>query len=180
MLRAAGRGFREHGFSGIGVDGLAGEAGVTSGAFYTHFGSKSAAFDEALLDGLNEVISAVPGFQEEHGQEWVRAFAEYYLGREHRKDVGGGCAMAALTSEVVKMEPDVQGAYENRMKKIAALMAGGLAGGSEFDRLARAWSILGTLIGGVNIARAVKTARTADEIAESIIESAISTAGETR
>ena len=34
ILDAAGRGFRRLGFGGIGVDGLAKEAGVTSGAFY--------------------------------------------------------------------------------------------------------------------------------------------------
>ena len=43
ILDAAGRGFRRLGFGGIGVDGLAKEAGVTSGAFYGHFPSKAEA-----------------------------------------------------------------------------------------------------------------------------------------
>jgi len=44
MLEAAGRGFRSHGYSGIGVDGLAKAADVTSGAFYSHFGSSTYIF----------------------------------------------------------------------------------------------------------------------------------------
>ncbi|WP_282288716.1 TetR family transcriptional regulator [Pseudomonas sp. PS02302] len=47
ILDAVGRGFRKHGYGGIGVDGLAKEAGVTSGAVYTHFPSKAAAFKQA-------------------------------------------------------------------------------------------------------------------------------------
>ena len=48
LIEAAGRGFRTGGFGGIGVDGLAKEAGLTSGAFYAHFGSKTEAFRFAL------------------------------------------------------------------------------------------------------------------------------------
>jgi AcrR family transcriptional regulator len=52
MVAAAGRGFRRQGFGGIGVDGLAKEAEVTSGAFYGHFSSKGEAFKAALVAGL--------------------------------------------------------------------------------------------------------------------------------
>ena len=53
MLEAVGCGFRDRGYAGIGVDGLAKTAGVTSGAFYAHFGSKGEAFDVALAAGLD-------------------------------------------------------------------------------------------------------------------------------
>ena len=51
IVDAAGRGFRRGGYGGIGVDGLAKEAGMTSGAFYVHFDSKKAAFRESMLQG---------------------------------------------------------------------------------------------------------------------------------
>ena len=60
IIDAAGRGFRKHGYAGIGVDGLAKSAGVTSGAFYAHLGSKNGAFEVALEAGLDEVIEGVP------------------------------------------------------------------------------------------------------------------------
>ena len=179
MLEAAGRGFRENGFAGIGVDGLAKGADVTSGAFYTHFGSKAAAFDAVLVAGLDEVIAAVPEYQRQHGQDWLKQFAEYYLGREHLENVGGGCAMAALTTDTSRAAENVRGHYEQKMVEIAALIASGLGDTPGTDRLSRAWAVLGTLIGGVNVARTMRSDGLTSEIARAVIASVIATAGPT-
>lgn len=180
ILVAAGQGFRSHGYAGIGVDGLAKSAGVTSGAFYSHFGSKGAAFDVALAAGLDEVIESIPTYQKEHGVNWVKAFAEYYLGKRHRGDLACGCAMATLTPEVVRSGPKVHAAFEKKMTKIADLVSRGLGGNSDEDRRARAWAMLGVLIGGINVARAMKGAKVADEVANAIVAAAVKAAGRTR
>ena len=180
VIEAAGRGFRKHGYAGIGVDGLAKAAGVTSGAFYAHFGSKNGAFDVALAAGLDEVIVGVPEFQTKHGTDWVKAFVEYYLGKPHRNDLECGCAMATLTPEVVRSGTEVHAAFEKKMSKIAALVAQGLAGDSDEERRARAWSMLGILIGGINIARAMKSTKASEEVADAIKAAAIKAAGSTR
>lgn len=177
MLAAASRRFRRHGYSGIGVDGLAKAAGVTSGAFYSHFGSKGAAFEEALGVGLDEVIDGVPWFQREHGADWVGAFAGYYLGLAHRRDLDCGCAMAALTPDVIRGDEAVHQAYEAKMVVIAGLVAEGLAGGSEKDRLARAWAMLSVLIGGVSVARGMNSPGAANEVAASVKAAAALVAG---
>ncbi|MEN8180177.1 MAG: TetR/AcrR family transcriptional regulator [Pseudomonadota bacterium] len=180
MLEAAGRGFREHGYAGIGVDGLVRAAGVTSGAFYSHFGSKDGAFEAVLAAGLDEVIEGVPKFQSEHGTDWVKAFAEYYLGKPHRSDLACGCAMATLTPEVVRSDAEVHAAFEKKMTMIADLVARGLAGSSDEDRRARAWSLLGVLIGGLNVTRAMKSTKASEEVAEAIKTAAIKAVGRTR
>ncbi len=180
VIAAAGRGFRSHGYAGIGVDGLAKAAGVTSGAFYSHFGSKDAAFDVALAAGLDEVIESIPTYQKEHGTDWVKAFAEYYLGKRHRGDLECGCAMATLTPEVVRANPKVHAVFEKKMTQIADLVSRGLAGSSDEDRRARAWAMLGVLIGGINVARAMEGAKVANEVANATIAAAIKAAGRTR
>jgi len=180
ILDAAGRGFRKHGYAGIGVDGLAKAAGVTSGAFYSHFGSKDGAFEVALTTGLDEVIKGIPQFQQEHGTNWVRAFAEYYLGKQHRHNLDCGCAMAALTPEVVRFGTKVHTTFEKKMNKIADLISNGLAGDSKDERRTRAWSMLGVLIGGINVARAMKSTKAAEEVAEAIKTAAIKSAGSTK
>lgn len=180
MLEAAGRGFRKHGYAGIGVDGLAKAAGVTSGAFYSHFGSKDGAFEVALTAGLDEVIEGIPKFQTEHGANWVKAFAEYYLGKPHQNDLDCGCAMATLTPEVVRFGAKVHATFEKKMCHIADLIENGLAGDSGVDTHARAWSMLSVLIGGINIARAMKSTKISEEVAEAIKTSAIKAAGRTR
>lgn len=178
MVEAASRSFRSYGYSGIGVDGLAKAAGVTSGAFYTHFGSKNAAFGVALEFGLDEVIDAVPKFQSENGTEWVNAFADYYMGKAHRDDLAGGCAMTALSPEVIRSDRGVHKTYEKKMTRITELIASGLAGESSVDRKARAWALLCTLIGGLTVARAVSGTAVADEIAAAVKIAAITAAGQ--
>ncbi len=180
VLSAASRGFRSHGFAGIGVDGIAKAAGVTSGAFYAHFGSKDGAFGAALDVGLDEVIESIPKFQREAGAKWVQAFADYYLDRAHRDDLARGCAMAALSPEVVRAEPKVHAAYEAKMTKIADLIANGLADGSADKRRARAWAMLGVLIGGLTVARAVASTDLAEEISRAVREAAVKSAGKAR
>jgi len=180
ISEAAGRGFRRHGYAGIGVDGLAKAAGVTSGAFYAHFASKAGAFELALIAGLDEVIEGVPKFQREHGADWVKAFAAYYLGKAHRRDLECGCAMASLTPEVIRFGAEMHALYEKKMTRIADLVAGGLASGSNKNRRERAWAMLGVLIGGLNVARAMKHKKTSEEVAEAIKAAAIEAAGRTQ
>ncbi len=179
MIEAAGRSFRRFGFAGIGVDGIAKSAGVTSGAFYAHLGSKDAAFHMAVAAGLDEVITSVPEFQKVYGADWVMAFADYYLGHAHREDLASGCAMTTLTPEVVRADEDQQASYEEKMTIIVNLVVAGLAGGSEEDRRARAWAMLSILIGGLNVARAMNGAPVTDEIAQAVMKAAVQVAGPT-
>lgn len=180
MVNAAGRSFRQHGYFGIGVDGLAKAAGVTSGAFYSHFDSKDDAFDAALVEGLDEVISAIPNFQKEHGANWVREFCDYYLSKAHRKDLACGCAMASLTTEVVRSGPTVRTVFEKKMNQIVSLMMRGLSGRTDDELRNRVWAMLGILIGGINVARAMKSQKMSNEVATAITDAAIKAAGRTK
>ncbi len=178
MLDAASQGFRSQGYAGTGIDGIAKAAGVTSGAFYAHLGSKDKAFSAVLDAGLDEVIEAIPKIQNESGSEWVKAFADYYVGRAHRENLACGCAMTTLSPEVVRAAPELHAAYESKMKIITNLIANGLKGGNRDEQLARAWSFLGILIGGLTMARAVKTGKSAEKIAASIRDAATKVAGD--
>jgi len=177
IINAASQGFRSHGYAGIGVDAIAKEAGVTSGAFYAHLGSKDGAFEAALSVGLDEVIAAIPEFQLQHGKQWIVAFSDYYLGQAHRDNLSCGCAMTTLSPEVVRTKPEFHAIYEEKMIDIVELMAKGLDGVSHEECLSRGWAVLGVLIGGLTMVRAVGSIKTADLIAISIKKSAINIAG---
>lgn len=181
ILGAAGRNFRRYGYAGTGVDGIAEAAGVTSGALYAHFGSKDLAFMAALERGLEEVIDAIPVFQRDHGDQWVVAFADYYLGADHRQDLDCGCAMTTLSPEVVRRDRSLHAVYEEKMTAIVALIARGLCPQEEEqegDRERRAWCLLSTLIGGLTVSRAVADPDLAELIAASVHRAAIAAAGE--
>ncbi|MFT5563179.1 MAG: TetR/AcrR family transcriptional repressor of nem operon, partial [Litorivivens sp.] len=156
------------------------KAGVTSGALYAHLGSKDGAFEAALSAGLDEVIASIPEFQLQHGKQWIKAFSDYYLGQAHRDNLSCGCAMTTLSPEVVRTKPELHAIYEKKMIEIVELMAEGLIGKSDEERLARAWAVLGTLIGGLTLARAVASKKTADQIAMSIAAAAVKAAGKTK
>ncbi len=177
IINAASQGFRSKGYAGIGVDGIAKEAGVTSGAFYAHLGSKDGAFEAALTAGLDEVIVAVPEFQLQNSQDWIKAFSEYYLGQDHRDNLSCGCAMTTLSPEVVRTKPEFHAIYEEKMLTIVKLMAKGFEGSSHEECISRAWVVLGILIGGLTMARAVNSVETANQVANSITKAAISAAG---
>ncbi len=181
ILDAAGRNFRRHGYAGVGVDGIAQAAGVTSGALYAHFGSKDWVFVAALEQGLDEVIDAIPVFQRDHGDQWVVAFADYYLGAAHRADLECGCAMTTLSPEVVRRESSLHELYETKMRTIVSLIAQGLCASTDKDegddREDRAWALLATLIGGLTVARAVAAPDLAASIAEANKRAALDVAG---
>src|SRR3954465_10555860 len=93
ILTAVGRGFRRRGYDGIGVDGLAKEAGVTSGAFYGHFASKGEAFDAAARAGLIQLRQAIEDFRAREGDAWLGRFVEFYLSSKRTCELGDSCAL---------------------------------------------------------------------------------------
>jgi AcrR family transcriptional regulator len=168
LVAAAGRGFRRKGFAGIGVDGLAKEAAVTSGAFYGHFPSKEAAFEAAVDAGVGDLLSGVLQFREKHGAEWLPRFVEFYMSYKVTCEPGDACTMQALTPDVTRASPAVKAVFETRMIEVAQAVADGLAGGTPKDRLARAWTILSLLTGGVTLARAMASTEHTQAVAATI------------
>ncbi len=164
-----GRGFRRQGY-GVGVNGLAKEAGVTSGALYGHFRSKAEAFREALALGLDGLRAGVEAYRATHGARWGEAFAAFYLSAAHRRDVAGGCALPSLSAEVGRADEAARGTYEAAMLRVAGTIADGLPSGSEEQRRRAAWEMLALLAGGTIIARGVLDEAVAEEIASAIRE----------
>jgi AcrR family transcriptional regulator len=176
MIAAAGRGFRRRGFGGIGVDGLAKEADVTSGAFYGHFASKEAAFKEAVVKGMEELRAGVMSFRETRGPKWLEGFVDFYLGYKRTCDLADSCALQSLSPEVGRSDPETRAAYEAGMLKVVEAVADGLEGGSLADRKKRAWALLSLLSGGVTLARAVEDEQISSKIAGSIRSAALKAA----
>src|SRR3954469_23708967 len=139
ILAAVGRGFRKSGYGGIGVDGLAREAAVTSGALYGHFPSKDAAFKEAVVSGIDELRVAIEALRAEHGAEWVGVFVDFYLGHKRLCDLGESCALQSLTPEVQRADRKTRTAFEGSMSLVAHAVADGLSGSNADRRLERAW-----------------------------------------
>ncbi len=176
ILEAAGRSFRKGGYSGVGVDGLAKEAGVTSGAFYGHFDSKIAAFSATITAGMEQLKSAIEHLQQEHGDKWWPEFAKFYMGQKRTCDLAESCALQSLTSEVGRSNEAIKLLFETELTKIVEL-ASGMPQANEQNKntIARTWASLAMLIGGVTLARAVTDEKLSKEIGTAIQNAVIST-----
>src|SRR5438105_11061448 len=150
ILNAAGRGFRRLGFGGVGVDGLAKEAGVTSGAFYGHFPSKADAFRAAAVTGLVELREGVEHLRATGGEAWLEKFVDFYLSVRRTCDLGESCALQSLTPEVARADSETKAAYEAELVRVVDAVAEGLIG-TPAERRHSAWAILAMLSGGVTL-----------------------------
>lgn len=168
IVDAAKRSFKKNGFSGIGVDGLAKEAGVTSGAFYGHFNSKEAAFKEAITSGIDELNSAIMQLQQEHGENWWVEFATLYMGQKRTCDLAESCALQSLTPEIGRSNVAIRGLFESELLKVFKLANGEQMVKSSESNIDVTWSRLAMLIGGVTLARAVKDESLSNEIATAV------------
>ena len=165
ILDAAGRGFRKGGFGGIGVDGLAKEAGVTSGAFYAHFNSKASAFRESVAQGMSDLKEGVLHFQTTYGANWWTEFVRFYLGTKRKCELSESCALQSLASEVARSDAASRAAFEAELLDVATVIASGPAAANAPSDVEAAIAALATLAGTVTLARAVDDPSMADRFA---------------
>jgi TetR/AcrR family transcriptional regulator, transcriptional repressor for nem operon len=157
ILQEASRLFREKGFESVTVGEVMKAAGLTHGAFYAHFGSKQALEEAAVAYG--QALSASRVRSRGATERGRREYAERYLSPRHRDHPGEGCTMATLGQEIARSTPEVKDAFEQGLEEILS------AGGAE-----RREAIFQTaaLIGGVVLARAVKSKQLSDEILKAV------------
>lgn len=161
LVAAAGRGFRKGGFGGIGVDALAKEAGLTSGAFYAHLGSKAGAFRIAVDDGLTYLLNGIQDFQMQYGEDWRDRFVDFYLGDRMATDLDEACALPTLTADVVRADDETRQSYTKGVTEIVDRIANGPGQPLSRDQ---AWTFLAILTGAAGTARALQDTKLREEI----------------
>jgi AcrR family transcriptional regulator len=173
LLRAGTRSLKTSGFNGVGVDGLAAAAGVTSGAFYSNFGSKAAMLEAVIDAGLGEpFLTETESATRAEGRARLIALLQEYISTDHSLDAAEGCVMPALSADVARAEPPVKDAYQRKMTALADRIAE-LLDGERSDRQRRAWSIVALMVGSIVISRGMPER---SESRSAPLDSALSTA----
>jgi len=167
LVQAASRLFRERGVEGVGVAEICREAGLTHGALYAQFPSKEALAAEALADGLARVnaLMTAPrdGYEPSLGE-----YLDFYLSRQHRDNLGAGCAMAASASEIARHGEEVSARFVEGFDVLVGAVERALVtteGATE--RRQRAQALVAAMVGGVAAARA--TARADPTLSDEIL-----------
>ena len=153
LIEAAGRLFRERGIDGVGVAEIGKAAGLTHGALYAQFESKQDLAAEAVHESLRAGNARI--FKRGAGRaEPLSGYFDYYLSARHRDDVSGGCAVAALASDIGRQDAAVGASFVGGFAKGVSTIAAGLLHVAPDQREARAAAILSLLSGAVAASRA--------------------------
>ena len=179
IVDSARRLFNRNGFENVSIDAIMAHAGLTRGAFYNYFGSKSDLYAEVLGCFFTDpnwknrwkgvkVDLASP----DAGPQIIRA----YLSRQHLEDVENSCPMVALPSDVARGDARVKAAFENVFKAMVDILGREVKRGPQPSEPI-ALAIASLCIGGMVVARSVNDRRFADRLREAAAHAALSLGG---
>ncbi|KRQ16389.1 TetR/AcrR family transcriptional regulator [Bradyrhizobium manausense] len=176
ILEVASAKFRESGIAAVGLAGIMSEAGLTNGAFYTHFASKEELVREVLTDALTRR-------EERHKANLengvaVETVIRDYLSTRHRDHAGTGCPTAALVAEIARHPKATRDAFTDKVSDLVGLMAKQIRQGTPDERRRKAITIYSTMVGALQLSRAVNDRQLSDEILENAVDAALTIANE--
>ena len=116
VLTVAARAIREQGPERVSVAAVMGEAGLTHGGFYAHFASKEAlvaASIEHMFEQMSERIDDVTNGKD--ARTALHDYIDFYLSERHAQARGRGCPIAALGSDLPRLDDATRKAFANGM-----------------------------------------------------------------
>ena len=153
ILDVAARRLRQDGIAGTGLAGIMSEAGLTNGAFYAHFSSKSELVEKCLERATDEQWKQ---FEREIASGRLLDIIRVYLSEEHRDHSDSGCPAAALLPEISRQETATRHVYTESVKRLLNAVEKQLQDIPKGPKAREiAIGILGLLVGTLQMARAV-------------------------
>jgi TetR/AcrR family transcriptional regulator, transcriptional repressor for nem operon len=153
ILEVAARRFRKDGIAASGLAGIMSEAGLTNGAFYAHFSSKSEMVGKCIERAADDQWQQ---FEKEIASGRLLDLIRTYLSEEHRDHPDSGCPSAALLPEISRQEPATRHVYTESVKRLLDAVEPQLSNMPKGPKAREiAIATMGLLIGTLQLARAV-------------------------
>jgi AcrR family transcriptional regulator len=168
IVETAAMAFRRNGIEGIGVADLMAESGLTHGGFYSHFKSKEELVQAALEEAGNK--SRLRRMAAEGGS--LEDMIRWYLSTEHCGRPERGCVAAALVAEIGRHSKATRDGFTERLKTFVAVIEGKLPLGTK-DRKKKAMGIFSTMMGALQLARAVSDVELSEHILQAGVNAAL-------
>lgn len=178
ILDAAARQIVRGGPESISISGLMKAANLTHGGFYKHFASRDALIEAAIRRATQEDTDpfggAAPARSDVDGglkpndaagdaTDAVKAIVGRYLSRQHRDNLISGCALAALATDITRLEDAEAGIpVREKAERGFARMNAALGGGEDTEDDAMiAWC---AMLGALTLARVFRGDARSDDI----------------
>lgn len=162
ILEVAARRFRHDGIAASGLAGIMSEAGLTNGAFYAHFSSKSEMVEKTLERATDEQWEQ---FEQEMASGHLLDLIRSYLSGQHRDHPESGCPSAALLPEISRQDPTTRHVYTESVKRLLNAVEKQLPDMPKGPKAREiAIGTMGLLIGTLQIARAVDDPSLSEDI----------------
>ena len=160
IMEVAAERFRCDGIAASGLASIMKDAGLTNGAFYPHFQSKTELVRESIAAALEAQSRQMQEVLDSAGLDMA---IELYLSAGHRDDPGKGCASAALLPELARQPSETRGVYAERFQTLVNQVSAALPPQTR-DPEGVALGIFATLIGALQLARAMQGTDLSDRI----------------
>jgi TetR/AcrR family transcriptional regulator, transcriptional repressor for nem operon len=169
VVEVAAARFRKEGLDSVGVASLMGDAGLTHGGFYSHFASKEALIEEVVEGGMEESFARIIEASKGGG---IEAFIRAYLRPSHREHPERGCPAAALGPEIGRHSKATRSAFTRKLRRMVSHIESLLPN----PNVEIAQAIFATLVGTLQLARAVSDSALSDQLLKTGQEAALSLA----
>ena len=175
IIEVAGRRFKRDGIDGSGIATVMADAGLTNGAFYSHFASKEDLVATAVADQLHK--QRVRFSERAPGRAGVEQYVRDYLSVQHRDNPDDGCPSAALLDEIGRGADATRRAYTDGVLALSDDVAARLAPDDPPSARLKALSLFALMTGTLQLSRALADRELADQVLHQGITSALTLLG---
>lgn len=103
ILNVASRLFKKNGYAATGIDQIMMEAGLTAGAFYAHFKSKTDLLEQSIEHSMKHSMQILTrGLEDIPKEEKIKTVMSRYISILHRDIPEKGCVLPSLASEIYR------------------------------------------------------------------------------
>lgn len=171
IVEAAGRCFKQEGIDGGGVAAVMSDAGLTNGAFYTHFASKEDLIADVLADQLRAQRRSFDAQLPDRAG--LEAFIRAYMSPQHRDQFADGCPSAALLDEIARRPAATRQVFTDELAGVIDGIASRLDPTDTGTARTDALTIFGMMIGTLQLARVLTDRDLSDQLLARSAETAL-------
>ncbi len=136
--------------------------GLTHGGFYFHFKGRQDLVDKSISEALRRTNERILQWLSGARDDGLATVVRFYLSTEHRDEVGAGCPLPALGSNIARMPVAVRRGFCRELEATIGLLA------RQYNDLPRdvarreAMAAVATMLGSILLARSANDPHLSD------------------